>query len=491
MHLTLVKIMRSKKTSPLNIREKYLRDKFTASEKIYFSAIFSIFIALIFNIDNRSIWTSCFIIVIGSILLINLRIHELVHPFVVEKIWEKVLYLNSPVILLIIIYLLTALGNPIKYTTLNEIQFLEFLKPDNIFSANVAFKDNWILFLSTCSLFLISSQFLLIPKSLHFINLFISLCCKSLFVVILIAYVYKAANLEKALYSYGTGQSDFFFYFPYDGAWAAFALIWMYASFAISIEYKNKDSKIEKNKAPTYLVLCVLLGSTTLFIKESVSSLFLSFAFAHICFKTLNHFERDKKPLLKVFLTCFWLLGIGSFIKGLVTYVKIFEYNTVIENLKKSSIEMIADSPLFGWGINGFHMLAPYYNDASLINHKYEAIPSSLLSFLCEFGLIGTIIIWVYSIIFYVYYLKNNLQNSFSNTLFFALFLTVLLSFFDNIFYSIPVAFSFSLIGFIAMRWGQLFHNYADEVDSPKGTKTSSHMRRTPYTMNPKRDAIK
>ena len=468
MHLTLVKIMRSKKTSPLNIREKYLRDKFTASEKIYFSAIFSIFIALIFNIDNRSIWTSCFIIVIGSILLINLRIHELVHPFVVEKIWKKALYLNSPVILLIIIYLLTALGNPIKYTTLNEIQFLEFLKPDNIFSTNVAFKDNWILFLSTCSLFLISSQFLLIPKSLHFINVFISLCCKSLFVVILIAYLYKAANLEKALYSYGTGQSDFFFYFPYDGAWAAFALIWMYASFAISIEYKNKDSKIEKNKAPTYLILCILLGSTTLFIEESVSSLFLSFAFAHICFKTLNHFERDKKPLLKV-----------------------FEYNTVIENLKKSSIEMIADSPLFGWGINGFHMLAPYYNDASLINHKYEAIPSSLLSFLCEFGLIGTIIIWIYSIIFYVYYLKNNLQNSFSNTLFFALFLTVLLSFFDNIFYSIPVAFSFSLIGFIAMRWAQLFHNSADEVDSPRSRKTSSQMRRTPYAMNPKRDAIK
>ena len=36
---------------------------------------------------------------------------------------------------------------------------------------------------------------------------------------------------------------------------------------------------------------------------------------------------------------------------------------------------MIADSPLFGWGINSFQKLAPYYNDFSLANQNYEAIP--------------------------------------------------------------------------------------------------------------------
>ena len=42
---------------------------------------------------------------------------------------------------------------------------------------------------------------------------------------------------------------------------------------------------------------------------------------------------------------------------------------------------MIADSPLFGWGINSYQTLAPYYNDASLLNHNYEAIPSSIINF--------------------------------------------------------------------------------------------------------------
>ena len=71
---------------------------------------------------------------------------------------------------------------------------------------------------------------------------------------------------------------------------------------------------------------------------------------------------------------------------------------------------MIADSPLFGWGINSYQTLAPYYNDASLLNHNYEAIPSSIINFLCEFGFIGTIIICLLPIILYSRYLKETEQ---------------------------------------------------------------------------------
>ena len=95
---------------------------------------------------------------------------------------------------LLIIYLLTALNNCIETISINGFSFLEFKKPENIFSTNVAFKDNWILFLSTISLFTISTHLLLIPKSLYFINKLLAWFCNSLFLMILLAYIFKAGN---------------------------------------------------------------------------------------------------------------------------------------------------------------------------------------------------------------------------------------------------------------------------------------------------------
>ena len=484
--------MKAQEKLTLNIRDIALRDLFTASEKLNFFALFVLFITLTCNFDNRSIWTSCFVLVIGTSSLINIKIHELVHPFIIDKLWSKLLYFNLPVISLLIIYLLTALGNCIEPISINGFAFLEFKKPETIFSTNVAFKDNWILFLSTISLFTISTHLLLIPKSLYFINKLLAWFCNSLFLMIVLAYIFKAGNFAKPLFTAGTGQSDYFFYFPYDGDWAAFALLWIYASYAISvIEYEKSDRKFTQTKAPFYLVLCTVLASTTLVIQESVSSLFLSFAFVHICFLAYRYFKKENKPALKLIGPYIFLLGIGSTLKGLYTFSQLNAHDSVIENLKKSGFEMIADSPLFGWGINSYQTLAPYYNDASLLNHNFEAIPSSIINFLCEFGFIGTIIICLLPIILYYRYLKKKQNNSFSNTLFFALFLISLLSFFDHPFYSIPVAFSFWIIGFLAIRWAQLIYHRPDEVDTGENLITSDQLRKVPFVTNPKKEVFK
>lgn len=484
--------MNSRKKLTLNIRDIALRDNFTASEKLNFIALFILFIALTWNLDTRSIWTSCFILVIGTSSLINIRIHEMVHPFIIDKLWTKLLYFNLPVIFLLIIYLLTALGSCIEPISISGFSFSEFKKPKNIFSTNVAFKDNWILFLSTISLFSISTHLLLIPKSLHFINKFLCWCCNSISLMILLGFIFKAGDLAKPLFTTGTGLHDFFFYFPYDGDWAAFALLWVYVSYAISIiEYENNDREFTQTKAPLYLALCTVLASTTLIIQDSVSSLFLSFAFVHICFRTYRYFKEQKEPVLKLIVPYIFLLGIGSALKGFNTFKQIYVHNSVIENLKKSGLEMIADSPFFGWGINSFQILAPFYNDASLLNQKYETLPSSAINFLCEFGIFGTAIICLYAVILYYQYLKKKISNSFSNTLFFALFLILLLSFFDNPFYSIPVAFSFWIIGFLALRWAQLIYHRADEVDTIENLITSDQSRNVPFVKNPKKEVFK
>ena len=113
-------------------------------------------------------------------------------------------------IALLIIYLLTALGNCIELISINGFSFLEFKKPENLFSTNVAFKDNWILFLSTISLFSICTHLLLIPKSLYFINKLLSWFCNSLYLIILSAYIFKAGDFEKPLFTRAI-QSDYFF----------------------------------------------------------------------------------------------------------------------------------------------------------------------------------------------------------------------------------------------------------------------------------------
>ena len=484
--------MKAQEKLTLNIRDIALRDLFTASEKINFIALFVLFIVLTCNFDNHSIWTSCFVLVIGTSSLINIKIHDLVHPFIIDKLWSKLLYFNLPVIALLIIYLLTALGNCIEPISINGFSFLEFKKPENLFSTNVAFKDNWILFLSTISLFSICTHLLIIPKSLYFINKLLSWLCNSLFLIILSGYIFKAGDFAKPLFTTGTGYSDYFFYFPYDGDWAAFALLWLYVSYAISIiEYEKNDIKFTRTKAPIYLALCTFLASTSLVIQESVPSLFLSFAFVHICFLTYRYFKKENKHVLKLIRPYIFLLGIGSTLKGLHTFSQINAHDSVIENLKKSGFEMIADSPLFGWGINSFQKLAPYYNDASLLNQNYEAIPSSIINFLCEFGFIGTVIICLLPIFLYFRYLKKKQNNSFSNTLFFALFSIVLLSFFDNPFYSIPVAFSFWIIGFLSIRWAQLIYHRPDEVDTGENLITSDKLRKIPFVTDPKKEVFK
>ena len=132
------------------------------------------------------------------------------------------------------------------------------------------------------------------------------------------------------------------------------------------------------------------------------------FAFSHIAI-----LKKENKNVLKLIQPYIFLFGIGSTLKGLHTFSQINAHDPVIENLKKSGFEMIADSPLFGWGINSFQKLAPYYNDASMLNQNYEAIPSSVINFICEFGFIGTIIICLLPILFYIRYLKKETKQFF------------------------------------------------------------------------------
>jgi hypothetical protein len=69
--------------------------------------------------------------------------------------------------------------------------------------------------------------------------------------------------------------------------------------------------------------------------------------------------------------------------------------------------------------------------------------------------------------------------------------LIILLSFLDNPFYSLPVTFSFWIIGFLAIRWAQLIYHRADEVDTQTKLLTTDELRNVPFVTNPKKEVFK
>ena len=86
-------------------------------------------------------------------------------------------------------------------------------------------------------------------------------------------------------------------------------------------------------------------------------------------------------------------------------------------HLKNSALEIFYQSPIFGWGIDAFQLLAPFYNDVQLLGDYHEIAPTGILSMLLEFGIFGTLIIALYAGFLLIRYSILKQENPFSNTL--------------------------------------------------------------------------
>ena len=149
------------------------------------------------------------------------------------------------------------------------------------------------------------------------------------------------------------------------------------------------------------------------------------------------------------------------------------------------------DSPIFGWGMNSFHKLVPFYNNPYIINQLGEHNSSGVRNLLCDYGLIGVMIMVTYTITLFFQYILRKQKNPVSEVLFSGLFLIIILSFFNNPFSSIPVVFSFWLIGFLSIRWAQIASSPADEVDTRRNLMISDKLRNIPFVTNPRKDVFK
>jgi len=482
--------MKESEKKELNLRDILLRDSFTASEKLHFIALFLVLIILSWSLNNQSIWVSSFIFLIGLTSIFNLKIHDINNPFIIDKLWKKYFYYNIPALIILFIYLLGSLDEALVKVSINEEEYLLLSSP-NWLGSTITFKETCIFFLGSIFSFSLVTQILIIPKSLHFISKFLFWCSINALLSGIIGFIFKAANLSKPLFTTGTKQGDYFSFFPYDSDWACFALLWMFVSYGLAkVEFiKNKNALLRSNTS-ILLSACIILGLSGIIVEPSFASLALILSFAYLCKDCVKNFGKFD-PVFNQIKPYILGLIIGSISYGIYILNKLNFLDSTVLHLRESSLAMISDNYLFGWGTHSFQKLLPFYSNNNLLNRNYESVPSSVLNFIVEYGFVGFIAIISYICFFFIkYYLKKQ-KNDFSDTLFIGLFLIVLISFFENTFYNSAVSFSFLLISFFAIRWSLLIYKRVDEVDTNNHLITKDTLRNVPVVTNPKKEIFK
>ncbi len=478
--------------SHLNIRDIALRDKFTSSEKLNFSALFIVFLILSWSINNQSIWISCVILLIGIASIATIKIHEIVHPFIIDQLWLNYFGYNLPAIALLSFYFLKTFGNGFELLHLEERAYIFFNTPIHLLNSNIHPAEHALFFTASVLLFSLTIQLLIIPKSLYFLNKLLSWCSISVAFTALLGYLFKAAHLTQIPLASNTQQDDFFAFFSNDAHWASFALVWMFVSFSIAlVEHEKNNQRFSKSSTPLYLSISFILASTVIVIEASVASFLLALSFSYLCLKYTNYIKFEKEAIFKKLRFYIIALGLSSLIYSLYIFIQINTFSPRLHYLKSSALNMFRDNPILGWGMHSFEQLAPFYNNPKT-PHDIEAIaPTASLSFLVEYGWIGIGIIISTTTYFFCKYIRSEKPNPFSDQLFLALFTTILIGFFENPFYNRTFSFSFLLIAFAAIRWSKLIYKRVDEVDTKIKLIVSDELRNVPFVTNPKKEVFK
>lgn len=484
--------MENKTVSHLNIRDIALRDNFTLAEKFNFGAIYLIFILITWLPYSRSIMVLGFVFLLCCASFANLKVHERVHPFLIDKLLLKSVLLILGPLALLLIYFITGIETSLANISYENSAFGSLKSSYTLWNTNPLKDSRWGEFLALFSLFSLCTHLFIIPKSLYFINKFLGWCTLNVGVITLIGFLYKATGLNKPLFVQDSGTDDFFFYFAYDGFWAAFAIMWVFVSYVMSvIEYEKGSLPFVETSAPIYFTISILLASSALIIQADLPAAFLALSYSIVCYQKIKFFSSKKEAAFKSIKPYCILLFLISFSYGIYKLIISYPGNDQMIYLKQSALEIFYDSPIFGWGIDAFQVLSPFYNDAHLLATHHESAPTGILSILIEFGLLGALIIALYASFFFVRYHILKQENPFSNNILTGLFIVLILAFFEAPFYSLPVLLSFWILGFCAFRWADLLAKNPDEVDTELPLITEDKLRNVPFVTKPKKEVFK
>lgn len=452
-------------------RDKLLRDTFTPAESLLCVHILVTTLITFWLADPRSFWSLGILLIAGGGAPFILKTHERTHPFFIDLLWPKFWIFSAPAWLLALQFMLGLLQDPLASIEIDGAQFLTIHTIQPWLPVSAATPNTWITVLGFGAMYLITLNLFIVPKSRAFFEKTLPWLCLSAVIVCIFGYMQEALGLQKPLFTKGTGNSDFFAFFPYDGHWAAFATIWCAACMAMALastRYEDSPDFIH-SIGPWYLAGAGVLGCSGYLIEARWPSIILLITFSLLLFIFCVHFLKQSKDQNRTLIAVTsGILACALLASGIFHIFQNPDLNNIQAALRSAAIEMFKDSPLFGWGMDSFAQVAPFYLDDTLMGERYYRAGSDALQMLAEFGLVGTIIPILTILALLIRYLKKKATIELTNHLLIGCLALLILALCDTPFMSPAVFISFFALFFSALRWADLSRTKVDEVDAIK-----------------------
>jgi len=470
----------------LTERDKQLRDSFTHAELQLCVHLLITSTVAFWLADPRSFWGLGFFMIGGGLSIFILKTHEQTHPFLLDLLWPKFWLYSAPIWWLLLQQLVGLFQSPLEPIMANKDLFTTLGDINQWLPATTASGTTWIGILGFTALYLSALNLYLIPKSRAFFERVMPCLCLSAVVVCIFGYLQEAINLRAPLFTKGTGQTDFFSFFPYDGHWAAFALIWASVCTGLGLLSTRYDDSPDfiNSISPWYLTGAALLGASGFIVQARWPSTILLIGYSGMLLLVAASYIADNRDRHSTTIaTTSGLLACAFFTSGIVRATQPDSLSDSSQALHRAAIEMFKDSPIFGWGMDSFHLLAPFYQDDNLLGARYDRAHSDFFQFLAEFGLIGTVVPALILALLLLNYIRKKSDVRTTNHMLIGCAGVLIMAFFDTPFMSPAVFFSFLVVLFSASRWADLSRNRVDEVDTRRRLNlvTPEAERRVPY----------
>lgn len=480
----------------LSHREKFLRDTFTPAETaLFLHVLITAFVA--FGIgDPRSSVLIGFFVIMAFLAPVIIKTHELTHPFFISALWSRYLLFVLPPALLLIQFLIGLAQQPFESITFENTSYLQYSAPETQWlPASTAAGETWPVVIAYSAVYMAALTLFFVPKSRAFFDKLLPYLCLTAVVIAIFGYVQHAIGLADPLYTPGTGASDFFGFFPYDGHWAAFALLWTCACASMALlmtRYEDSPPYLETS-GPWYLTGATILAVSAFMVDAKWPAVFLMLVYALMMLIIATHFLLSSNDQNRTLIGA--LSGFASalmLIAALYRIVYTAVDSALYTSLRQSAWEMFKERPVFGWGPESFGHALPFFGSDLLLTENYSSPGNNFLQLLAEVGIVGILPILIVITYLFVRYLRGRHNIQLTNQLMVGLSAILLLGLLDSPFYSLQVSFSFFILLFIALRWADVSRNKVDEVDAsiPELISSAGH-RRIPFHVSDKKDKLR
>ena len=379
----------------IRIREQLLRDNFTPAESALF-AVSLFLLLLVFCIgDPRSYWLLGSILILGCLTPVILKTHEQTHPFFIDLLWQRFWIASAPAWMILIQFTFGIFQDPYNTVIIGKSSYHTLDSINRWLPTSIFWKETYIIIVGLGSAYILAVLLYLIPKSRSFFERLLPWPCIGATLLAAYGFIQKGLGMTKPPLSGGTGSNDFFAFFPYDGHWAAFAMIWCCVCIAMSllhVRYEENPQFIH-SIAPWYLFGGILLGASALLVQAQLPALMLLFTLCiMLLFVVVEYLNNSNDAHSATIAGCCGIASSAAFSCGII---RIFQHNTFPEekiDLQLAAWNMFKDNPIFGWGIDSYEKLLPFYGSDSLNSERFERATSDVLQLLAEFGIFSCFI---------------------------------------------------------------------------------------------------